>query len=645
MRNLNTNRGGTTQLKQIKTNQPKQNPRLQVSKSRGQSSLSQENSFTQKTADPAISYRVSKFKPNKFFQVGMVALAVLLAALVPGLSLKPAIVKTLTIAQAWGDGNVEVWWPTDQAKVSGTQPFKALLNSKQLSEYKMLWQVDGGQKNEMGDSSQDYPHKESMVDLSGWNWKGAGPYTLTFTAVENGGNQVGQKFIVIYLNEVRTAAVEKAEEPALMPTIVSATTATPIKNLSIWWPSNNANVSGTQPFKAVVDQANLNDYKMFWQVDGGHLNQMNDSSQDAPHKESMVDLSGWNWKGSGPYMLTFVAKDSTGQELAKSSASIFVNKTSGYEAITPRSLTLVSAIIEPSPIQNSGSNPFSGAKLYVNPNSDPARQANSWRISNPYNAQLMDKVASGAEVQWFGGWNNDIKADVSRVANEVSSAGALPVFVAYNIPQRDCGGYSAGGVGSPEAYKNWIRAFADGLGGRKAVVILEPDALALTDCLSPSDLQNRYNLLRDAAEVFKSKGAAVYLDAGHPGWISASDMANRLKQAGVEQVNGFALNISNFTATGENISYGKQISSQIGGKHFIIDTGRNGSGPAQDNQWCNPSGRSLGTKPTTNTGESLVDAFLWVKGPGGSDGQCAGGPSAGIFWADYALGLASRTTW
>jgi len=55
------------------------------------------------------------------------------------------------------------------------------------------------------------------------------------------------------------------------------------------------------------------------------------------------------------------------------------------------------------------------------------------------------------------------------------------------------------------------------------------------------------------------------------------------------------------------------------------------------------------------TGNSLIDAFLWVKRPGESDGQCTRGtagpadpvygavdPAAGAWWADYALGLAQR---
>lgn len=97
-------------------------------------------------------------------------------------------------------------------------------------------------------------------------------------------------------------------------------------------------------------------------------------------------------------------------------------------------------------------------------------------------------------------------------------------------------------------------------------------------------------------------------------------------------------------------------------KHAVIDTSRNGQGPwtapagspAGDPQvWCNPPGRGLGLKPTLTTGSPYVDAYLWVKIPGESDGECtrwdpAGGidpvrgyadPAAGAWFPEMALEL------
>jgi endoglucanase len=285
-------------------------------------------------------------------------------------------------------------------------------------------------------------------------------------------------------------------------------------------------------------------------------------------------------------------------------------------------------------------NLFSSARFYVDPSSPAKRQADAWRRSRPGDAALMDKIAAQPLAQWVGGWNVDIGRDVADAVSRITGARALPIFVAYNIPGRDCGQYSAGGANGSDAYKSWIRDFADGLGNRRAVVILEPDALAGMNCLSPALQQERINLIHYAVRVLKAKGAAVYIDAGHARWVAPGEMANRLNRAGIADADGFSLNISNFLANSVNIAYGTEVSRRVGGKHFIIDTSRNGQNLTSAGNWCNPTGQRVGTSPTTHTGNPLVDAFLWIKTPGESDGTCGGGPPAGKWWAEYALGLA-----
>jgi endoglucanase len=285
-------------------------------------------------------------------------------------------------------------------------------------------------------------------------------------------------------------------------------------------------------------------------------------------------------------------------------------------------------------------NLFSGAKLWVDPASEARRQADAWRMSRPRDAALMDRIASQPVAKWVGGWNVDVGRDVAASVARVTGARALPVFVAYNIPGRDCGMYSGGGARGGSSYRRWIRDFASGLGRRRAVVILEPDGLAGMGCLNRSQQQERVSLIHDAVRVLKSQGAAVYIDAGNARWVAASEMANRLNRAGIAEADGFALNIANFLGNAITIAYGTEISKRVGGKHFIIDTSRNGMNISSLGNWCNPTGQRIGAAPTTKTGYSLVDAFLWVKTPGQSDGSCGGGPGAGKFWAEYALGLA-----
>ena len=173
-------------------------------------------------------------------------------------------------------------------------------------------------------------------------------------------------------------------------------------------------------------------------------------------------------------------------------------------------------------------------------------------------------------------------------------------------------------------------------------MILEPDALSGMDCLTPALQQERLVLLTEAVTTLKAQKALVYIDGGNARWKSAEVMATRLRQANIVQADGFTLNVSNYLPDAMNIAYGERVSRLLGGKHFIIDTSRNGLGPTPDFAWCNPPGRALGPRPTSMTGDPLIDAYFWVKRPGDSDGTCNGGPDAGIWWADYALGLAQR---
>ena len=228
------------------------------------------------------------------------------------------------------------------------------------------------------------------------------------------------------------------------------------------------------------------------------------------------------------------------------------------------------------------------------------------------------------------------------VRNAISRGGSqLRVLVAYNIYNRDCGSYSAGGASSPQAYRNWIDGFASGIGNSKVAVVLEPDALA-HNCGASNPSDNTLSLLKYAVDRLSARpNAYVYIDAGHPGWLSASEAASRLRTAGIAQAAGFALNVSNFHSTQNNTTYGKQVSSQVGGKPFVIDTSRNGLGNP-DGQWCNPTPRGLGPKSTSNTGDSAVHAWFWIKRPGESDGTCNGGPSAGQWYESYAQHLYSN---
>ncbi|MFF3911886.1 glycoside hydrolase family 6 protein [Streptomyces sp. NPDC001852] len=372
-------------------------------------------------------------------------------------------------------------------------------------------------------------------------------------------------------------------------------------------------------------------------------------------------------------------------------------------------------------------------KFYVDPHSEAAKQAlvdlGNGDIEDAAN---MARLASWPQAEWFTqGTPDEVRVRVHRLVRRARAAGRTPVLVAYDIPGRDCSQYSSGGAASSAAYRQWIDAFAAGVGDDNAVIVVEPDGLANlpNDCGPATDPTGELTAariadLRYAVKALKARPrTAVYLDAGNVQWRAVGDIAQRLQEAGVQYSDGFALNVSNNHPTEHNARYGAWIAKciwfatkgpeearghtdwcasqyyssaapndgapgdavsptdpttwrwtdawfdrNVGTPpadelhHLVIDTSRNGLGawtPApgkysgDPEAWCNAPGRGLGPRPTADTGVPLVDAYLWIKTPGESDGSCTrntGGttdpeygivdPPAGAWWPDQAHTLA-----
>jgi len=122
--------------------------------------------------------------------------------------------------------------------------------------------------------------------------------------------------------------------------------------------------------------------------------------------------------------------------------------------------------------------------------------------------------------------------------------------------------------------------------------------------------------------------------------------------------------VHELNASGISLRYANMLGDAQPATRFVVDTSRNGVGPWQPpagaypdpQDWCNPPDRGLGLRPTANTGVPLVDAYLWVKTPGESDGECTRGlgpggttvdpewgridPGAGQWFPEQALELA-----
>ncbi|MEV3871890.1 glycoside hydrolase family 6 protein [Streptomyces sp. NPDC049906] len=279
----------------------------------------------------------------------------------------------------------------------------------------------------------------------------------------------------------------------------------------------------------------------------------------------------------------------------------------------------------------------------------PASQVLDWLRANPGDpraATIASRIGDQPAAVWFADYTPDtITARVRAVTSGGADRDRVPVVVPYAIPDRDCGGASQGGAPDTAAYDAWIDRFAAGLGDDEVIVVLEPDALALVDCLPADARERRYRSLARAGRVLKAANpeARVYFDAGHSGWHAPATIAERLRAAGAGTAtasDGIFTNVSNFHRTTDETAFARAVLDALSGAPglgAVVDTSRNGNGAPADGAWCDPAGRALGRPPTLRTGQARIDAYLWVKLPGESDG-CRGRP--GRFTPSYAYELA-----
>lgn len=232
---------------------------------------------------------------------------------------------------------------------------------------------------------------------------------------------------------------------------------------------------------------------------------------------------------------------------------------------------------------------------------------------------------------------------IAGLAAEARDQSARVAVVVYGLPERDCGGHSAGGL-EGDAYLEWTRAIGDALreaADTSPIVILEPDSLALApEC---GNVDERVEQLSAAVEALAAESTWIYVDGGHSNWLAPAEMADLIDRVdrasrgdGGRSIRGFVTNVSNFEATDDEVDYAHDVASRLDDLHAIIDTGRNGAG--SNGEWCNPPGRLVG-EPGGTIGDDVVDTNLWVKPPGESDGDCNGGPAAGQWWPEAAVEL------
>ena len=145
-----------------------------------------------------------------------------------------------------------------------------------------------------------------------WTPGSSGLYTLkvgVFTA--------GWSSNTYWNDNVTTIAVGSQHQEPEDPGVGEHTT-------NIWWPTNGSSINGHQPFKAVTEGLSVEEYTMYWQVDGDRMNEMYNNYEGYPHKEFWVDLSGWNWREEGPYNVNFISVNNSGNTISESSIDIYV---------------------------------------------------------------------------------------------------------------------------------------------------------------------------------------------------------------------------------------------------------------------------------------------------------------------------------
>lgn len=268
---------------------------------------------------------------------------------------------------------------------------------------------------------------------------------------------------------------------------------------------------------------------------------------------------------------------------------------------------------------------------------------------NQGNAQVTEALKFIAEQPSFIWLSNDwIPAEVGmrkRVSEYRDLAqGKVLGLILYDVPGRDCGQYSSGGVGEIGQYLQTVRDIVEGLAGSPAMLILEPDALPLS--IKPGceeSLKTAISAIRQAVDILaEASNVKTYIDAGHSRWLTVDQMYPLLKESNIDKADGFALNTSNYVSNNENLAYGQMLSERLGGKKFVIDTSRNGRGvyeAQEEDTWCNPPGRALGGAPMLFDADSGLEAYIWAKKPGESDGTCRGGAPAGVFMPEMAIEL------
>jgi len=307
-------------------------------------------------------------------------------------------------------------------------------------------------------------------------------------------------------------------------------------------------------------------------------------------------------------------------------------------------------------------NAFASKTLHPNSFYRAEVEAAAAQISDATLQAQAKKVGDVGTFLWL-----DTRANIAKLEKEIKNVpcGNILGIVVYDLPGRDCAAKASNGelaAGQISVYKSeYIDPIVKLIKANPNVAIaavIEPDSLP--NLVTNSNLQtcqsSASGYREGVAYAIKNlnlPNVVMYLDAGHGGWLGwndnlkpgAKELADAYKRGGSpKQLMGFATNVAGWNAWSANPGefagasdaqwnkaqdekryvalFAPELKNNGMPNHAIVDTGRNAvQGLRQEwGHWCNVNGAGFGVRPTSNTGDSLTDAFVWVKPGGESDG-------------------------
>jgi endoglucanase len=298
----------------------------------------------------------------------------------------------------------------------------------------------------------------------------------------------------------------------------------------------------------------------------------------------------------------------------------------------------------------SPTNPIAGLPwgVYTGPDDDvyPAYQR-----AQGDSKRLLSLVANRPRVEWYGAWWPN--SDAEWVARDYiaqtthGNPNVLSQMAVFRLdPWEGDACRRLPSAAEQASYKQWIDAFAAGIGDSRVALVLQPD-LPFELCV-PHHSRLPMQLVAYAARRFTAlPHTTVYIEAGSADWVSVRQATSLLLSAGVRYVRGFALNGTHYDSTQSEVQFGARVVSALAragvrGRHFVVNTADNGRpftyqqyhGPDFDNaEVCQSrSARrcvTLGIPPTANVARPwpglsrrtrslaarLVDGYVWIGRP------------------------------